>query len=348
MGVTEVLMPRLGVNDEYVTIGAWLVNNGDFVRKGQEIASLETTKETENLIAESDGYLFKEFETGEDVKVGKKIAVLSDIADYRQDKEQNSAIHARITEKAKALIEKNNVDISKLSHLKLIREKDVLALLEVAEHIEPSKSNQIIIVSGGGLAKMCIDLIRLNKAYGICGITDPNEPVGKIILGVPILGNDDILASLRHEGYMTAVNAIGSISIDNTSKLFSLRKTVFERIKSHGFFMPVLIHPSAKVAISAQIGEGSLLMENAVVGCDAVIGNDCIINTGAIISHDCRIGHHARISPGAILAGDVSVGENSLIGMGTTVYLGVKIGKNVIIANGKNIMGDIPDNSIIK
>ena len=64
MVIKEIFMPRLGVNDEYVTIGAWLVKNGDFVKKGQEIASLETTKETEYLIAESDGYLFIDVETG--------------------------------------------------------------------------------------------------------------------------------------------------------------------------------------------------------------------------------------------------------------------------------------------
>ena len=349
MQVREVVMPRLGANDEYVTIGQWLVNNGDIIHKGQAIASLETSKETENLIAESDGFLFIEIEAGEDVKVGNKIAVLTDSKDYKQETHQSPAtVHSKITSKAQAIIDKHHLDVSALAHLPLIREKDVLPLLSSTQTIEPSKSNQIIIVSGGGLAKMCIDLINLNKEYGIHGITDNNIPTGTDILGFPILGNDDILESLRREGYMTAVNAIGNISVDNTSRQYSLRRIIYERIKSHGFFMPVLIHPSARVAISARIGEGTLVMENAVVGCDAIIGNNCIINTGAIISHDCRIGHHSRISPGAILAGDITIGENSLIGMGTTIYLGVKIGKNVVIANGKNIMNDIPDNAVIK
>lgn len=310
---------------------------------------METSKETENLVAESDGFLFIEAEAGEEVRVGDKIAILADSKEYAQDVLPSSAtVNSKITSKAQAIIDKHHLDVSALAHLPLIREKDVLPLLSPVETIEPSKSNQIIIVSGGGLAKMCIDLIRLNKAYGIHGVTDANIPVGTDVLGVPVLGNDDILVSVHREGYMTAVNAIGSISVDNTSKQFSLRRIIYERIKSHGFFIPVLIHPSARVAISAQIGEGSLIMENAVVGCDAIIGNNCIINTGAIISHDCRIGHHARIPSGAILAGDITIGENSLIGMGTTIYLGVKIGKNVVIANGKNIMNDIPDNSVIK
>ena len=349
MYVKEILMPRLGVNDEYVTIGQWLIKSGEFVNKGQEIASLETSKETDNLIVESDGFVFIEIEAGEDVKVGNKIAVLTDSPKYKSDIPTNSStINSKITAKAQAFIEKHNLDISSLAHLPLIRTKDVLMLLDSVSVIEPSKSNQVIIVGGGGLSKMCIDLINLNKSYGIYGITDYSIPVGTNILGVPVLGNDEILESLYKEGYLTAVNAIGSISIDNMSKNFSLRKNIYERIKSYGFFMPVLIHPSARIAISARIGEGSLIMENAVIGCDAIIGNDCIINTGAIISHDCRIGHHSRISPGAILAGNITIGENSLIGMGTTIYLGVKIGKNVVIANGKNIMNDIPDNSVIK
>ena len=49
MQVKQIFMPRLGENDEYVTIGQCLIENDAFVHAGQEIASLETSKETENL-----------------------------------------------------------------------------------------------------------------------------------------------------------------------------------------------------------------------------------------------------------------------------------------------------------
>ena len=230
----------------------------------------------------------------------------------------------------------------------IIREKDVRALIAPDWEVCRSKANDIIIVSGGGLAKMCIDLIQHNKAYNIHGITDPNEKVGSEIMGIKVLGGDEVLEGLRREGYMTAVNAQGSISVDNQSGYYNLRKTLFEKIKDKGFFLPTLIHPSASVSISAQIGEGTLVFEQAIIGSDAQIGDDCIINSGAIVSHDCKIGNHTRISPGAVLAGNVEVGENSLIGMGVTIYVGAKIGRNVVIANGKDIVGNIPDNSIVR
>lgn len=343
-----VKMPRLGVNDEYVTLAEWLVKSGTFVKEGQEIAVIETTKETSELKAEAEGYLHYKIPQGTEVKVDDVVAVISEKADYVFNENKKIASDVRITEKAKRLVEQYNIDVEKLSHLNIIRERDVLSLIEEKNTIKRSKANDVIIVCGGGLAKMCIDLLRLNKAYNIHGLTDDNPNIGPEVMGVPYLGTSDVLGELRKDGYMTAVNAIGSISIDNTSNSFFLRKKIYERIKSNGYFMPTLIHPSAEIAPSAQLGEGTLVFENAVIGSDAVIGDNCIINTGAIVSHDCKIGNHTRISPGAILAGDVSIGENSLIGMGVTIYLGVRIGKNVIIANGQNIVGDVPDNSVIK
>lgn len=344
----DVKMPRLGVNDEYVTLTEWVIKNGERVLEGDTIAVIETTKETSEIKAESEGFLFHKYENGSEVKVDEIVAVIAANEQFEFNTEKNDISGVKITEKARILVEKYNIDVTELSQLNIIREKDVLPLINKDCNVERSKSNDIIIVCGGGLAKMCIDLIRLNKAYNIHGITDDDPSIGPDVMGVHYLGTNDVLGNLRKEGFMTAVNALGSIAIDNNSNDFKLRKRVYEVIKGHGFFMPTLIHPSAEIAPSAQIGEGTLVFENAVIGSEAIIGDDCIINTGAIVSHDCKICNHTRISPGAVLAGDVTVGENSLIGMGVTIYLGVKIGKNVIIVNGQNIVGDVPDNTIVK
>ena len=344
----EIIMPRLGINDEYVSIGEWFVAKGSFVKKGQVIASLETTKETTNLLSEFDGYLYYEYEAGEEVQVGKPVAVISDQPHVQSDVHQKDiTTTVKITQKARKLMDEYHIEKEQFSGLELIREKDVRLFIDGTREPECNHENRIIIVAGGGLAKMCIDLIRLTKLYQIFGVVDPNKKIGEKIMEVPVLGSDDVLESLQRQGYMMAVNAIGSISVDRTSAKFSLRKNIYKKIKSLGFYLPNLIHPSAQISPSAQLGEGCIIMENVVIGSEAVIGNNCIINTGAIVSHDCRIGHHARISPGAILAGGVQVGENSLVGMGVTIYLNLKIGENVIISNGKDIVGNIPDDSVI-
>lgn len=350
----NILMPRLGTNDNMVTIGKWYVQNGDYVKKGTKIAVLETTKETEDLIAECDGYILQKYKRGEDVAVDSVIAVISDdVVEINSTDEpaveNANAENYKLTEKAKELIAKYNIDLSLLPQNKLIREKDVLSIIGNSEcSFCRSKANDIIIVSGGGVAKMCIDILRENGGYNISGITDPSLEIGTKVLGVPVIGNDDILELKYKEGIRTAVNAIGGIANSNTLPLFELRKKMYEIIKSKGFFLPNIIHRGAMIESSVEMGEGNLIFAGASIGSNAKIGDDCIINTGAVVSHDCVIESHAKISPGAILAGNVYVGENSLIGMGVTVYIGVKIGKNVIISNGQNIFSDVPDNTIIR
>lgn len=339
--------PRIGINDEYVTVGSWLVKSGTYVSAGQEIASLETTKETESLKADCDGYLHYQIDAGEEVRVGSPLAVLSDQPDYQFESRSQPQETGKITAKAERLIRKYQVDLSKLAHLELIREKDVWELLGISRPDGRNQANDLIVVSGGGFAKMCIELVRQQKAYHVCGILDPKLGEHTKVLDVPVIGTDDDMEKLRQQGYLLAVNAMGSIAADNTSARFFHRKTIYEKLKANGFYLPPLIHPSAVVSPSAQLGEGTLVMECAVIGSEAVIGDDCIINTGAIVSHDCRIADHARISPGAVLAGDVAIGENTLIGMGVTIYIGVRIGRNVILTNGRNITGDVADNAIL-
>ena len=344
----EIKMPRLGVNDEYVTLVEWSVENGTQVAADEILAVIETTKETSELVAETSGYVHFLVEADTEVRVNAVVAVITDTPEYEAKQEGTVLNGVKITAKAQALIDAHNVDISALAGLAIIREKDVLALIDTNDTIERSKSNDVIVVCGGSLAKMSIDLLTLNKAYNIHGFVDDIAKPGDTVLGVPYLGTVDDLAAIKKEGYVAAINTYGSIVSDNTSDAFHARKMLFAKIKDAGFILPTLIHPSAAVSASAQLGEGVLVFENAAIGPDAVIGDDCIINTGAIVSHDCKIHNHARISPGAVLAGNVTVGENSLVGMGVTVFAGVKIGRNVIIANGQNIMGNIPDNTVIK
>lgn len=349
MSNLEILMPRIGTNDNSVTIGSWLVKSGSFVKKGEKIAVLETTKETQELEAESDGFLFYRIDEGDELEVGAVVAIISDQETFVFSEEKPVSLdEITITNKAKKLIEKHKINIANFKHLNIVKEKDVLVLLNTDIEISRSKSKDLIIISGGGVAKMCIDVIQQTKAFNIHGITDPNEKAGTHIMGVEVLGNDDLLTELFHQGYMTAVNAIGGIANDNKSDLFFLRKRIFKNLKNIGFFVPNLIHPSASIEPSALLGEGNIVLAGASIGSEAQIGDDCIINTGAIVSHDCVIGNHVKLSPGCILAGNVHIGENSLIGMGVTIYIGVKIGKNVIISNGKNIFQDVPDNTIIK
>ena len=125
-----------------------------------------------------------------------------------------------------------------------------------------------------------------------------------------------------------------------------IRRILQERVKNAGFRVAHLIHPSAVVSGSAQIGEGAVVMPNAVINARAVVSEGAIINTGAIIEHDCVIGDFAHISPNAALAGGVIVGQNTHVGIGSCVVQCVKIGANCVIGAGSVVVRDIADGSV--
>jgi sugar O-acyltransferase (sialic acid O-acetyltransferase NeuD family) len=104
------------------------------------------------------------------------------------------------------------------------------------------------------------------------------------------------------------------------------------------------IHPSALIAASARIGEGTVVLHGAIVQPNASIGRHVLINTGASVDHDCRVGDHAHISPRAALSGHVEVGEGTHIGVGAVVIPKVKIGRWCRIGAGTVVIRDIPDN----
>lgn len=103
------------------------------------------------------------------------------------------------------------------------------------------------------------------------------------------------------------------------------------------------VHPSAVVAATARLEEGTVVMAAAVVNAEARIGRHCIINTGASIDHECLVGDFVHISPHATLCGNVTVGEGTWVGAGTTIIQGVKIGRWCMIGAGSVVTHDIPD-----
>lgn len=338
-----ILMPRLGVNDDFVILAEWLVEDGQEVSQGQKIAIIETSKETNEIIAEYSGYIQLSCSSGDEIKVGDQVAAISDVQkfDIVSSGHKDKYVELRITDKAKRLIEQYHIDISLLPRNKLIKEKDVQSLILEPYEIAESKSNKLIIYGGGGFGRIAIDIINQTPGLYAYGVIDSNYPNKKETLGVPVIGDDEYLYKVFDDGYISAVNCVGFLRGNHW------RKPTYELLKEYGFLFPNIIHSSANIEKTVQIGEGNLICAGAIIGSEAVIGNNCIINAGCIISHNCIISDHCHVTSGATLAGGVIVGVNTLIGMNCTVYFGVKIGKNVVIQNGCHIFRDVPDNTVV-
>ena len=74
----EVILPKWGLTMEEGTLATWLVNEGETVIAGQEIAEVETDKVNSMLEAPADGILSKILIPAgtEDIPVGTVLAII--------------------------------------------------------------------------------------------------------------------------------------------------------------------------------------------------------------------------------------------------------------------------------
>ena len=198
---------------------------------------------------------------------------------------------------------------------------------------------KIVIIGGGGHARVIIDTLKMSGEYEIVGILDPQLETGTNISEVNVLGDDNLLEELFKKGVNNACIAVGSIK-DNIK-----RKILYERVKQTGFSIPSLTHPQSIMSTNVKISEGVQIMAGAILQAGSLIGENTIVNTGSIIEHDCYIGRHVHICPGVVISGGCEIHEGAFIGAGATVIQGIKIGKNVLVGAGSVVIRDVPNDS---
>lgn len=320
---------------------------------GDHVCTLETSKATVEVASEHAGFVGAlTLEVDDIVTAGDLICeVFDSMPDPAQAPDPAAAAReagVRMTKKAEALARELGVDPAVLPTGRFVTEKDVRAAAAATTPVELADEvvamihdNALVIFGGGGLGKTIIDLVSAAGTHEVIGIIDDGLDAGAEVLGVPVLGGQRHLAPLADAGLQYAANAVGAIG------RISTRTKVSKAIADAGLKGAVLIEPTASIANSARLGEGTQVFAQAVVSAAATVGANTIINTGAIISHDCVIGANTHVAPGAILAGEVTVGEGSLIGMGVTASVGLTIGARAVIGNGSVLTADVPDGTFV-
>ncbi|MFN3530008.1 MAG: hypothetical protein ACK417_08840 [Bacteroidia bacterium] len=79
------------------------------------------------------------------------------------------------------------------------------------------------------------------------------------------------------------------------------------------------ISPEAFCAPKVPIGEGTVILQQAVVQARASIGRHVIVNAGAVVDHDAEVGDFVHIGPGAVVASLSKIGNSCFIGAGAII-----------------------------
>lgn len=195
----------------------------------------------------------------------------------------------------------------------------------------------LILVGGGGHCKSVIDVAEC-AGYSIFGILERPEEVGKKVLDYEVIGTDDDMAKYADQAEF--IVTVGQIMSPD------LRIKLHKMLADAGCRLATIISPTAHVSRYATIGEGTVVMHQAVVNADAKVGKGCIINTLANIEHDVVVGDYCHISTGAMVNGGCKIGDDCFIGSQSVLANGISVCDGCVISAGAFVLKPIKEKGV--
>jgi sugar O-acyltransferase (sialic acid O-acetyltransferase NeuD family) len=170
-----------------------------------------------------------------------------------------------------------------------------------------------------GTGSFALEVVEYARASGedVAGLIElvDSSRVGATIHGLPTVGPG--------AGPGAAVVGLGGDRLE----LWSL-------LAEHGWRASTIVHPTAQVSPSAQLGAGCIVGPLAVVGAAAKLGEHTLVARGALVGHHARIGTGAVLNPGANVGGNARIGAGAVLGMGAIVVNGIEVGGAAVVAAG--------------
>lgn len=199
---------------------------------------------------------------------------------------------------------------------------------------------EIVLIGGGGHCAACLDVLAAVGEYWPTAIVDKAEGLGNEVCGHRITAVDDDLPELvaRFKNVLICVGQIKSPAP---------RRDLFQQVKALGADLPAHVSPLAHVSARAALGEGCIVMHQALINARARVGVNAIINTRALLEHDAQVGAHCHISTGALVNGACRIEAGCFVGSGAVLREGIRIGAESVIGCGAVVLADVPPGSRI-
>ncbi|MEK5079736.1 NeuD/PglB/VioB family sugar acetyltransferase [Solibacillus sp. FSL W7-1436] len=198
-------------------------------------------------------------------------------------------------------------------------------------------NNDIYIIGAGTYGEVMYELAVCMKLNVIGFFDEDVAKHGKYLMGREILGSFSSLDSstIKNKSFIVAVG-------NNKSRL-----SIMESIMENNGNIPTLIHPSANISPSTEIGKGVYIHANVTVWTKASIGDYSILSPNVVIAHHTKVGKACLISTLSSIGASIELGNNVFVGMGSTIMTGISnIGDNTIIGAGAVLVKNAEQDSV--
>lgn len=157
----------------------------------------------------------------------------------------------------------------------------------------------LIIIGAGGLGREVYDLAIDTGEYTVRGFVDANPSAAPG--GAPVLGTPDDYEIQPGDVF---VCAIGNPVV---------RRKCVETLQQRGARFATLIHPTAIVSPTAQVGQGSIVKPYVTIGSLASVGEHTVVQPHATLEHDVRVGSFCLIGAGSVMQGATTAADATIL-----------------------------------
>ena len=195
---------------------------------------------------------------------------------------------------------------------------------------------EYVLVGGGALAREIFDWFTPSltaKGSRFVGYLDDGEsPMAPFGFDLPQLGDTKAFDFGARVPVMAVATPEG-------------KQALAQRLSGTAF--ATLVHPSAAVSASAQLGPGVVVGPFAMVSANAVVDDLVLVNAFASVGHDVRVAACTTLSCHVDLTGGVTVGAGCFFGSGARVLPNVAIGARCTIGAGAVVVRRTRDDATL-
>lgn len=200
------------------------------------------------------------------------------------------------------------------------------------------KIRELLLVGAGGLAREAAEAVRATNAalptWSLLGFLD-DDPAkhGTLIGGVRVL--DAVEAVHEHPDAQVLL-------CPGRPDNYVSRRLLADRLGLGDERYATVVHPTATVGTTCELGVGSVLLAHADLTADVFVGRHVVIMPQVVLTHDVRIDDWATIAAGVRLGGGCHVEQGAYLGSGACLREGIAVGEWAMVGMGSVVTRDVP------
>jgi sugar O-acyltransferase (sialic acid O-acetyltransferase NeuD family) len=201
-----------------------------------------------------------------------------------------------------------------------------------------NRPRQLLLVGAGGLAREAAEAARATNAvsptWELLGFVD-DDPAkqGSVVSGIPVLGPVETV----HD-HPDALVLICPVRPDN----YLARLLLAERLGLDDERYATVIHPTATVGTTCEVGPGSVILAHVDLTTDVTVARHVVVMPQVVLTHDVKVEDFATIASGVRLGGACHVGRGAYLGSGACLREGIVVGEWALVGMGSVVTHDVP------